>query len=313
MVPKVLTDSFTRILSWEEPKLDNLLLQDDIYQSCSWLIKVLMIKAVEREFAVIFLTFDQASEDLLPEIWTQDGVKIIDGMPDDFVTLKYPMDTYFEKIKVAIEDFKREGWPESVVIINSVNLLAEMILSPYKLFTSISPLVQGRLVLIYHGDANPSMRKDLDYLCHTHLTLRNSHRQLLMATHYIDTPGYLAPYAHPNSPTTHLVDLVHWNQSGKVLRERAIMKVEISSDLVCNVEYSPYVDPNSESDAEAVIPEKPNDSLPSDISTFNLNLTDKQREARADLVLPYLSGTITYHPDEGDDFDEDDPDADLEI
>ncbi|KAI9221092.1 Elongator complex protein 5 [Blastocladiella britannica] len=68
--------------------------------------------------------------------------------------------------------------------------------------------------------------------------------------------------------------------------------------------------------------------------SFNLRLSDKQREAKAQVVLPYLSaqqplpstssgsgsnssggggGIVSYEYDVDDDFDDDDPDADLEF
>lgn len=50
--------------------------------------------------------------------------------------------------------------------------------------------------------------------------------------------------------------------------------------------------------------------------TFNLSLTDSQRQAKDNVVLPYLpktGATVDYEPDEADDFDDDDPDEDLEI
>lgn len=48
---------------------------------------------------------------------------------------------------------------------------------------------------------------------------------------------------------------------------------------------------------------------------FNLSLTDSQKLAREEVVLPYLpkEGAVEYTPDEGDDLDDDDPDEDLEI
>lgn len=58
---------------------------------------------------------------------------------------------------------------------------------------------------------------------------------------------------------------------------------------------------------------------------FNLSLTDSQKAAREEVVLPYLpredgqvpglvaGGGIEYVPDEGDDMDDDDPDEDLEV
>lgn len=61
--------------------------------------------------------------------------------------------------------------------------------------------------------------------------------------------------------------------------------------------------------------------------SFNLSLTDEQRKQKEDLVLPYIkaqqfevtmdeekkTGLIYYDPDAADDFDDEDPDDDLDI
>lgn len=62
--------------------------------------------------------------------------------------------------------------------------------------------------------------------------------------------------------------------------------------------------------------------------TFNLKLTDDERQARSNLQLPYMyhekktsevtvhpsgEGKVFYQPDEADDFDDEDPDDDLDI
>lgn len=61
--------------------------------------------------------------------------------------------------------------------------------------------------------------------------------------------------------------------------------------------------------------------------TFNLSLTNQQKEARSNLQLPYLldegikktqlglgkQSQIFYEADEADDLDEEDPDDDLNI
>jgi hypothetical protein len=53
--------------------------------------------------------------------------------------------------------------------------------------------------------------------------------------------------------------------------------------------------------------------------SFNLSLTDKQKQAKSEVELPYMkaqdvgSGTIHYQLEEVDDFDEEDPDDDLDI
>ena len=60
------------------------------------------------------------------------------------------------------------------------------------------------------------------------------------------------------------------------------------------------------------------------IASFRATMTEEQRLERNKIDLPYLKaqhtgptspGTsrILYHPDEGDDYDAEDPDADLDI
>lgn len=53
-------------------------------------------------------------------------------------------------------------------------------------------------------------------------------------------------------------------------------------------------------------------------TTFSLSLTDEQRRAKNELLLPHTrvqgeGGQILYTPDQEDDWDEDDPDDDLDI
>ncbi|KAJ2484963.1 hypothetical protein EV174_002048 [Coemansia sp. RSA 2320] len=68
--------------------------------------------------------------------------------------------------------------------------------------------------------------------------------------------------------------------------------------------------------------ELPKSSDPAANLSFNLNLTDKQRRDKAGVELPYLEarhsdasggGVINYQLDDQDDWDEEDPDDDLEI
>lgn len=69
------------------------------------------------------------------------------------------------------------------------------------------------------------------------------------------------------------------------------------------------------------------DSLLSKL-TFNLSLTDRQKQAKSEVHLPYLRAQevsdstlvnrqqdswIVYHSDIAEEFDEDDPDADLDL
>ena len=62
------------------------------------------------------------------------------------------------------------------------------------------------------------------------------------------------------------------------------------------------------------------------IASFNVTLTERQKEEKERVVLPYLKAqslqelgpqtgmpTILYYADKADDIDEEDPDADLDI
>ncbi|KAJ2038136.1 Elongator complex protein [Coemansia sp. S2] len=131
--------------------------------------------------------------------------------------------------------------------------------------------------------------------------------------------------------------LEHKRQSGKVCFEVATF--EISDQLL--PEFSPV---NSSPSASSIGPlsgpevrtagntteptltaRPPQPSSQSTDPTanlsFNLNLTDKQRRDKAGVALPYLEarvadvsgGEIIYQLDDEDDWDEDDPDDDLEI
>ncbi|XP_050537760.1 elongator complex protein 5 isoform X2 [Daktulosphaira vitifoliae] len=74
---------------------------------------------------------------------------------------------------------------------------------------------------------------------------------------------------------------------------------------------------NSPQNIEEISNEK---SLPVNLASFKLVLEESEREAKDKLILPYTQvqntncgGIIHYIPDEADDWDEEDPDDDLEI
>lgn len=59
-------------------------------------------------------------------------------------------------------------------------------------------------------------------------------------------------------------------------------------------------------------------SLPENLTTFKISLEEKEKESRDKLVLPYLpqksgESKIFYEFDHVDDWDEEDPDDDLDI
>ncbi|KAK9892466.1 hypothetical protein WA026_020457 [Henosepilachna vigintioctopunctata] len=77
-------------------------------------------------------------------------------------------------------------------------------------------------------------------------------------------------------------------------------------------------------DLNKLVQEKINEVLPEHLTTFKIGLTDDEKESRDNLILPYLpqdsplanldeGGQIFYKFDEVDDWDEEDPDDDLDI
>merc|ERR1712227_553896 len=120
----------------------------------------------------------------------------------------------------------------------------------------------------------------------------------------------------PNQNQFHaLGHLIHKKESGKITNIKTHLCV--SDDLsrietIC--EYKPIVGNSDTADDSSVDPAA---NL-----TFNLTLNENERVARSNLKLPYMhagtdtaagSGKIFYQPDEADDFDEGDPDDDLDI
>ncbi|KAE8750757.1 hypothetical protein FOCC_FOCC002467 [Frankliniella occidentalis] len=67
----------------------------------------------------------------------------------------------------------------------------------------------------------------------------------------------------------------------------------------------------------------PNTTLPQDVASFRVSLSDKEKEDRNKLILPYMrtvdnppeegGGKVFYQPDAVDDWDDEDPDDDLDI
>ncbi|KAJ2167352.1 hypothetical protein GGH15_002173 [Coemansia sp. RSA 562] len=105
-----------------------------------------------------------------------------------------------------------------------------------------------------------------------------------------------------------LLRLEHRRQSGKVGYEVAAFEINEQQRPVFSAVKAVAT---GEPPSAATAGPDPRQHLP-----FNLDLTDKQRQDRADVELPYLeaqAGEIHYQMAEEDDWDEDDPDDDLEI
>ncbi|KAJ2355873.1 hypothetical protein IWW50_003071 [Coemansia erecta] len=112
-----------------------------------------------------------------------------------------------------------------------------------------------------------------------------------------------------------LLRLEHRRQSGKIGYELAGFEITDQLRPVFSAVKAVATEPRV--DANAVESGKPESGPGAGQQlSFNLDLTEKQRQDRAGVELPYLeaqTGEIYYQLDEEDEWDEDDPDEDLEI
>ncbi|XP_072315281.1 elongator complex protein 5 [Eucyclogobius newberryi] len=107
-------------------------------------------------------------------------------------------------------------------------------------------------------------------------------------------------------------------KSGKVHQEEQAFRINEDFSIIL-LNKSPNI--------EQIVPEE-HQMDPTANLTFNLRLSDKEREAKEKLLLPFVfskdkksallhsgtgSGRILYEPDANDDYDQEDPDDDLDV
>uniref|UniRef100_A0A8B9RIC9 Elongator complex protein 5 n=1 Tax=Astyanax mexicanus TaxID=7994 RepID=A0A8B9RIC9_ASTMX len=111
----------------------------------------------------------------------------------------------------------------------------------------------------------------------------------------------------------------HRKKSGKVMQEEEFFTV--MENLSLSIEKRPSQSGHAQVHSDAKVD-------PASNLTFNLRLSEVEREAKEKVALPFVfsqekksallkkgqgSGRIIYEPDANDDFDEEDPDDDLDI
>jgi len=182
---------------------------------------------------------------------------------------------------------------KSILVIDSLSLL--LLLHPEKFYRELHRLlhfnksdgIQCQVICLLHDDVIPSGRKiSLMYerLASTNIYISQQNKQLQTTTVHRKASGR----------TIEVVELLYFDQSLNLVTKE-VVKVKES---------------HSEDDNK--------DWMTKDV-TFKLELEEKEKQARSELVLPYLkkqtegTGEIYYEPDATDDWDEEDPDDDLDI
>ncbi|PNF33968.1 hypothetical protein B7P43_G04669 [Cryptotermes secundus] len=157
----------------------------------------------------------------------------------------------------------------------------------------IDRLTVSQVICLIHEDTLPDVHVALPQLCHLATTT------VKIGSHTQSSRG---------NPTA---SIIHKKQGGKILRQ--VEYYSIDADNRLKSEILTLVTPTV-----AGVNEDEN-QLPEDLTTFKLSLGQQEKEARSQLVLPYLrinsekGGKVFYQPDAADDWDEEDPDDDLDI
>ncbi|KAG9289828.1 hypothetical protein G9A89_015408 [Geosiphon pyriformis] len=207
-------------------------------------------------------------------------------------------------------------------------------------FNIIILVENSRLIAIYHSDIPTAssalnIRNTLSHLATTTITLKNSER----FQREINRPGFANDFNEEmitdeiNSLISGVCIMEHKKRSGKVLYET---NTYLLDDMGSNLVISQTNGIKEDLDFNE---EKTSDPTTANL-LFNLSLTEKQKKAKDQVILPYTKvqdqyetegslvgygdhssssggggggGSIFYEPDDADDFDEEDPDEDLVI
>lgn len=180
-------------------------------------------------------------------------------------------------------------------IIDSIASLMQFI-NLHSLCTSIKKLITStkkeessfiQVLCLLHSNLLPDDSKEYKYLAY-------------MATSVITC------FNTDHGPS---IELEHHQSNGKILKESyTCKKMPTKKELHFEIKKDKPVENTEESHDKMVS------------TTFKLTLEDKEKESRSQVVLPYLKasttiskGRIYYEPDVNDDWDDEDPDDDLEI
>ncbi|KAI1306258.1 Elongator complex protein [Mortierella claussenii] len=189
----------------------------------------------------------------------------------------------------------------------------------------------SRIIAVHHEDmpdgdswspdaSKPLASHSLAHIATTLVTLKNSEairqdqedlrRGVVAAKEF----SYLT--VHGNTWDSAVCEVEHKRKSGKVARETNAYHLGTPTGELVVVNVWDVV--GDMPDIDKLNLEESQMVDPAANLSFNLNLTEEQRRAKNDTVLPYLktqesTGAIYYEPDAADDFDDDDPDDDLTI
>lgn len=281
-----------------------LLIQDTVNCSGRHLLKSFISAALHRDEDVHVLLYETSEEELnkgFEEIQTQ-RLRIHNAYKDplgwtkktDFTVQHFCLNDLTQLLKQTSHQ------KNPVVVIDSFSWILRHVCTT-TLCSTLHQLKKGgsvrAIIGLLHGDMHP--KGTVGSVCH------------LATSHITVTPG--------STGDSCLAKITKRTKSGKVLQDEHTFS--ITEDLTVLLHKS------SNTVAQQIVQEE-EEMDPSANLTFNLRLSDKEREAKEKLSLPFTfskekkkailhsganSGRILYEPDANDDFDQEDPDDDLDV
>ncbi|KAI3376408.1 hypothetical protein L3Q82_016888, partial [Scortum barcoo] len=269
------------------------------------LLKSFINAALNREEAVHVLGFEVSEEEL------KDGLKgstiqrlhFHNAYTDPLGWTDHPVFTVHQFCLEELTHLvKRTSHPKPpILVIDSLSWILRH-LSPPAVCKTLQQLRKGGAVRAIIGllHADMHQRGTVGSLCH-------------LASSVISVaPGMKADEA--------VAKITKRSKSGKVMQDEEIFCLK--EDLTVIVQSKPSQHGPKQTDLEE------QESDPTANLTFNLRLSDIEREAKEKLALPFVfskekktallhsgpgSGRILYEPDANDDYDQEDPDDDLDV
>ncbi|KAM6909014.1 elongator complex protein 5 isoform 1-T2 [Xenentodon cancila] len=282
-----------------------LIIQDSCSCSGRDLLKSFINAALNREEDVHVLGFDVNEDELKDGLKTSviQRLHICNAYPDPLAWTDSPTFTVDQfNLEGVSHLIKQTSQPKPVVlVIDSLSWILRHA-SPADVCKTLQRLKKGgavrALIGLLHGDMH--QRGTVGSVCH-------------LATSVITVaPGIKGEEA--------VAKTTKRSKSGKVMQEEEIFSIK--EDFTVTIQSKPDPLGHKQSDAEE------HQADPTANLTFNLRLSNTEREAKEKVALPFVfskekktallhsgpgSGRILYEPDANDDYDQEDPDDDLDV
>ncbi|XP_009859308.2 elongator complex protein 5 [Ciona intestinalis] len=176
-----------------------------------------------------------------------------------------------------------------------------------------NPQLEQCILLIHSDEIDQGVKKSVEYLSNAVLSLSNEELEVERAQ---DKTAFVR---RPRNNVM-VCQTIFKKLNGKMLQFDE--EIKIASDF--QVSAMKWSLPNHNEPREPIPPPSDEPSVVSDLS-FNLKLSNEEKKQRGKLVMPYTqaklavkmeektSGEIIYELDDVDDYDEEDPDDDLDF